>query len=98
MFGLLGSGDVSTGSAGLPVWTGRRLDQVYTEDLIDRIGSLREEVAQVRAQLTRESIPETTLGALAAALDHTTRLITGDDARAARPGRTRSAVLARRCA
>ncbi|NNM74596.1 hypothetical protein [Enterovirga aerilata] len=95
MFGMRQSRSCEAAGIGLPVWAGRRLDQVETDELLGRIGSLREEIARVRGQLTRESIPEATLGALASALDHTARLITGGEGCAGR-GRGASAVLARR--
>ena len=43
-------------------------------------------------------VPEATLGALASALDHTTRLITGGEGRSIGQSRTGSAILARRFA
>jgi hypothetical protein len=98
MFGLLQARGGETVTARLAVRTARRLDQVDTDQLLDRMGSLREEIARVRDQLGRETVPETTLGALASALDHTTQLITGGDERAFSAGRYGSAVLARRCA
>jgi hypothetical protein len=43
-------------------------------------------------------VPDTTLGALASALDHTARLITGSDGKSLGPGRGFGAALARRYA
>jgi uncharacterized small protein (DUF1192 family) len=98
MFGLLQGRVGEIGTAQLAVRTARRLDQVDTDELMDRIGALREEIARVRDQLGRETVPEATLGALASALDHTTRLITGGEGRSVGQSRTGSAVLARRFA
>ena len=98
MFGLLGARNGETATARLAVRTARRLDQVDTDELLDRIASLREEIASVRNQLGRETVPEATLGALASALDHTARLITGGEMGALGQNRTSSAILARRCA
>jgi uncharacterized small protein (DUF1192 family) len=97
MFGLLGARDAETVTTRLAIRTARRLDQVDTDELVDRIGALREEIARVRHQLGRETVPETTLGALASALDHTSRLITGGEGSRVGTGRFGSAVLARRC-
>ena len=96
MLGLLQGRFGEIGTAQLAVRTARRLDQVDTDELMDRIGSLREEIARVRDQLGRETVPEATLGALASALDLTTRLITGAEGCSASQSRTASAVLARR--
>jgi len=98
MFGLLQGGFGEVGTAQLAVRTARRLDQVDTSELMDRIGALREEIARVREQLGRETVPDATLGGLACALDHTTRLITGGEGRSIGQSRTGSAVLARRLA
>ncbi len=97
MFGLLGARDAETVTTRLAIRTARRLDQVDTDELLDRIGSLREEISRVRSQLGRETVPETTLGALASALDHTSRLITGGVRSGVRTSQFGSAVLARRC-
>jgi uncharacterized small protein (DUF1192 family) len=98
MIGLLQGRDSESRAAQLAVRTARRLDQVDTDELMDRIGALREEIARVRDQLGRETVPEATLGGLACALDHTTRLIAGGEGRSFGGSRTTSAVLARRCA
>jgi uncharacterized small protein (DUF1192 family) len=98
MFGLLQDRYGEIGSAQLAVRTARRLDQVDTDELMDRIGSLRQEIARVRGQLGRETVPESTLGELASALDLTARLITGAEGRSGARSRTGSVVLARRCA
>jgi uncharacterized small protein (DUF1192 family) len=81
MFGLLQGRSAGSASVALAVRTARRLDQVDTVELLDRIGSLREEIARVQGELVRETVPEATLGSLAAALDHTARLITGAEGR-----------------
>ena len=98
MFGLLQARGGESVTARLAVRTARRLDQVDTGELLDRIGSLREEIARVRHELGREGVPEATLGALTSALDHTTRLITGGEQHAARGTGMGSAILARRYA
>ena len=98
MFGFVEGRDTGSATARLAVRTARRLDQVDTDELMDRIGSLREEIARVRGQLGRETVPEATLGALASALDHTTRLITGGEDGSFRSGRSFGATLARRYA
>ena len=97
MLGFLQGRTGESASVRLAVRTARRLDQVDTDELLDRIGSLREEIALVRSQLGRETVPEATLGALASALDHTARLITGRDRCSAPMGRE-SPVLMRHCA
>jgi uncharacterized small protein (DUF1192 family) len=109
MFGLLQGRSAGSASVALAVRTARRLDQVDTVELLDRIGSLREEIARVQGELVRETVPEATLGSLAAALDHTARLITGaegryhqahyPDGRFGQPGRPAAATMpALRCA
>jgi uncharacterized small protein (DUF1192 family) len=85
MFGLLQGRSAGSASVALAVRTARRLDQVDTVELLDRIGSLREEIARVQGELVRETVPEATLGSLAAALDHTARLITGAEGRYHQP-------------
>jgi hypothetical protein len=98
MFGLLQSRGAESATVRLAVRTTRRLDQVDTGDLLDRMGSLREEIARIRGQLGRETVPEATLGALASALDHTTRLIKGAEEGTSCQGRPGSAILTRRYA
>ena len=98
MFGLLQGREGESATARLAVRTSRRLDQVDTDELLDRIGSLREEIARVRCQLGRETVPEATLGALASALDHTARLVTGGEPCSVGMGRSFATALGRRCA
>lgn len=97
MFGLTGAlgGDVTRPQVALR--TSRRLDQVDTARLLDRIAALREEVGRVTLQLGRETVPATSLGALASALDHTARLVTGEGG-SRRSRDAGPAVAARRCA
>ena len=95
MFGWVQSRGAEAVVTQVALRTARRLDQVDTDELLERIGSLREEVGRVRGLLGRETIPEVTLGALASALDHTARLITGEE-RTSWPAQAASAGLARR--
>ena len=98
MLGLLGGRGTDSATARLAVRTVRRLDQIHTDELVDRIDSLRQEIAWVRGQLGRETVPEVTLGALASALDHTARLITGGERGSRDSGRSFGTSLGQRYA
>lgn len=97
MFGLLHARFAEPALPQVALRTARRLDQVDTAGLLDRIAALRDEVGRVRGQVGRETVPDASLGALASALDHTARLITGEMTES-RPVRSGSAILVRRCA